>query len=194
MAIGRLIFGVNVMSSYLNASNNMIHVTDTGLVRLQQQLQQTEARYLEVCEQRRIAHDLSGDGWHDNPEFNRQQQMEAFLNGELKRLLQAIDKARVFSVQEGSRPVNRVYLGSVVDIEITNNITGDSHIETWEITGHGESDGTQKRLAYDVPLARAIFNLGLDDCSDEFELRGTEVFATVVKLYASRQQSSLGAI
>ena len=51
MAIGRLIFGVNVMSSYLNASNNMIHVTDTGLVRLQQQLQQTEARYLEVCEQ-----------------------------------------------------------------------------------------------------------------------------------------------
>ena len=176
------------MSSYLNASNNMIHVTDTGLVRLQQQLQQTEARYLEVCEQRRIAHDLSGDGWHDK------QQMEAFLNGELKRLLQAIDKARVFSVQEGSRPVNRVYLGSVVDIEITNNITGDSHIETWEITGHGESDGTQKRLAYDVPLARAIFNLGLDDCSDEFELRGTEVFATVVKLYASRQQSSLGAI
>ncbi|MBK6757389.1 MAG: hypothetical protein IPG70_07085 [Moraxellaceae bacterium] len=97
------------------------------------------------------------------------------MNGELKRLLQAIDKARVFSVQEGSRPVNRVYLGSVVDIEITNNITGDSHIETWEITGHGESDGAQKRLAYDVPLARAIFNLGLDDCSDEFELRGTEV-------------------
>ncbi|MBK6757388.1 MAG: hypothetical protein IPG70_07080 [Moraxellaceae bacterium] len=54
---------------------------------MQQQLQQTEARYLEVCEQRRIAHDLSGDGWHDNPEFNRQQQMEAFFEWRAKALI-----------------------------------------------------------------------------------------------------------
>lgn len=180
------------MSSYVNAHPSIVHVTQTGLARLQQQLHETEQRYLEVCEQRRIAHDLSGDGWHDNPEFNRQQQMEAFLNGELKRLLDNLDKARVFSIEEGRRPVEQVYLGSVVDIEITDNMTGKSEVETWEITGHGESDGTQKRLAYDVPLASAILGLAVEDCSDEFELRGKEVFVTVLKLYHSRQQSSLG--
>ncbi len=180
------------MSSYLNARNTTIHVTESGFVRLQQLLKDTEKRYLDVCEQRRIAHDLSGDGWHDNPEFNRQQQMEAFLNGELKRLLQVLEKARVFTVQEGFRPIDRVWLGSVVDIEIIDEDTGDSIVESWEITGHGESDAQHKCLAYDAPLARAILTLQAQDWSDEFEIRGKLVTAQVLALYKFRQQSPLG--
>ena len=181
------------MSSYLNVNSNMVHVTEKGFSRLKQHVIDTEKRYLDVYEQRRVAHDLSGDGWHDNPEFNRQQQMEAFLNIELKRLLQSLDQARVFVVQDGCRPVERVWLGSVVDINIVDDETGDEVQETWEITGHGESDQQRRMLAYDAPLAKAILPLEPQDWADEISLRGRMVSIEVVKLYDQRQQSSLGA-
>lgn len=181
-----------MLSSFQAQINNSVFVSEQGFIALQEQLNKTQARYLEVCEQRRIAHELSGDGWHDNPEFNRQQQMEAFLNGELKRLLQTLEKAKIFTVQEHARPLDKVWLGSVVEVEITHCLSGNSHHEIWEIVGHGESNAELKKLAYDVPLARAMLTLQVDDCSDEFVLRGEEVFISVVKLYASRQQAGLG--
>ncbi len=181
------------MTSFSQPLNtNWVYVSEQGFSALKQQLETTQARYAEVCEQRRIAHELSGDGWHDNPEFNRQQQMEAFLNGEVKRLLQTLEKAKIFTVQEHARPLDKVWLGSVVEVEITHCLSGNSHHEIWEIVGHGESNAELKKLAYDVPLARAMLTLQVDDCSDEFVLRGEEVFISVVKLYASRQQAGLG--
>ncbi|HQV22265.1 MAG TPA: GreA/GreB family elongation factor [Agitococcus sp.] len=181
-----------MLSSSNSLINNSVFVSEQGFAALQEQLNTTQARYLDVCEQRRIAHELSGDGWHDNPEFNRQQQMEAFLNGEVKRLLQNLDKAKIFTIQEHARPTDKVWLGSVVEVEVTDCVTGNSHNETWEIVGHGESNAELKKLAYDVPLARAILTLQADDCSDEFMLRGQEVFITVLNLYSSRQQAGLG--
>ena len=108
-----------MLSSSQAQINNSVFVSEQGFIALQEQLNKTQARYLEVCEQRRIAHELSGDGWHDNPEFNRQQQMEAFLNGEVKRLLQTLEKAKIFTVQEHARPLDKVWLGSVVELEVT---------------------------------------------------------------------------
>ncbi len=181
------------MTSFSQPLNtNWVYVSEQGFAALKQQLETTQARYAEVCEQRRIAHELSGDGWHDNPEFNRQQQMEAFLNGELKRLLENFQKAKIIYIQEGARPTQAVTIGSVVEVEISPALSGDSHLEVWEIVGHGESNAELKKLAYDVPLARAMMNLQVDDCSDEFELRGQEVFVSINKLFASRQQAGLG--
>ena len=65
--------------------------------------------------------------------------------------------------------------------------------ETWEITGHGESDQQRRMLAYDAPLAKAILTLEPKDWADEISLRGRMVSIEVVKLYDQRQQSSLGA-
>ena len=48
------------MSSYLNVNSNMVHVTEKGFSRLKQHVIDTEKRYLDVCEQHRVAHDLSG--------------------------------------------------------------------------------------------------------------------------------------
>lgn len=140
-----------MLSSFQAQINNSVFVSEQGFIALQEQLNKTQARYLEVCEQRRIAHELSGDGWHDNPEFNRQQQMEAFLNGEVKRLLQALEKAKIFTVQEHARPLDKVWLGSVVEVEISHCLSGNSHHEMWEIVGHGESNAELKKLVYDVP-------------------------------------------
>ena len=133
-----------MLSSFQAQINNSVFVSEQGFIALQEQLNKTQARYLEVCEQRRIAHELSGDGWHDNPEFNRQQQMEAFLNGEVKRLLQTLEKAKIFTVQEHARPLDKVWLGSVVELEVTQCLTGNTHHEIWEIVGHGESNAELK--------------------------------------------------
>lgn len=174
------------MTTPIPNANTFLHVTAEGLVRLRQRLQETEARYQDICEQRRVAHELSGDGWHDNPEFNRLQQMESFLNSEMMRLLTDLDRARIFTVGDESRPVDRVWLGSVVTLEIMDDDSGNSHEETWEITGHGESDAARGMLAYDSPLAAAVLTLSLEDWADEVALRGKSVSVRVVALHATR--------
>lgn len=176
------------MTTPIPNANTVLHVTAEGLVRLRQRLQETEARYLDICEQRRVAHELSGDGWHDNPEFNRLQQMESFLNNEMMRLLTDLDRARIFTVGDENRPVDRVWLGSVVTLEIMDDDSGDSHEECWEITGHGESDAARGMLAYDSPLASAVLTLSPDDWADEVALRGKSVSVRVVALHATRQE------
>ena len=174
------------MNALSNTIPTDIFLTEKGFANLKAMLARKQAEYAEVREHRQVAFELSGDGWHDTPEFNRQQQMEAFLNGEVKRLLQTLEKAKIFTVQEHARPLDKVWLGSVVEVEITHCLSGNSHHEIWEIVGHGESNAELKKLAYDVPLARAMLTLQVDDCS------GEEVFISVVKLYASRQQAGLG--
>ena len=178
------------MTTCMPLSSHILHVTTSGLDKLRETLAETESRYQDICEQRRIAHDLSGDGWHDNPEFNRLQQMEAFLNGEMKRLLSCIEKSRIFTVMEGSRPVDRVWLGSIVELEIVDDETGNSHCEIWEITGHGESSAPRGLLSYDAPLARAVLTLQPGEWADEISLRGRMVSLQVLALHAHRPEVS----
>lgn len=176
------------MTTPIPHANAYLHVTAEGLERLRTRLKETETRYQDICEQRRVAHELSGDGWHDNPEFNRLQQMESFLNGEMMRLLSDLDRARIFCVNDDARPVDRVWLGSVVTLEIVDEDSGDSHEEHWEITGHGESDAPRGLLAYDAPLASAVLTLEPEDWAEEVTLRGKMVSVRVVALHARRAE------
>lgn len=176
------------MTTPATLSHAVLHVTEAGLARLRRQLADTESRYRDICEQRRVAHELSGDGWHDNPEFNRLQQMEAFLNTEIKRLLQNLERARIFTVSDGNRPVDRVWLGSVVTLEIVDDDSGETCEETWEITGHGDSHAADGLLAYDAPLAAAVLTLGIDEWAEEVALRGRSVSVRVATLHAWRAE------
>ena len=176
------------MTTPINNTNAILHVTADGLERIRMRLLETKARYQDICEQRRVAHELSGDGWHDNPEFNRLQQMEAFLNGDTMRLITDMDRARIFSVSDENRPVDRVWLGSVVTLEIIDDDSGDAHHETWEITGHGESDAAKGLLAYDSPLAASVLTLSPEDWAEEVALRGKSVSVRVVALHARRAE------
>ena len=180
------------MTTPAKASNAILHVTVNGLERLSCQLMEIEARYRDICDQRRVAHELSGDGWHDNPEFNRLQQMEAFLNGEIKRLLADTERARVFTVSDGHRPLDRVWLGSVVTLELVDDENGDIARETWEITGHGDSNARSGMLAYDAPLAAAVLTLEPGDWAEEVLLRGRSVSVQVLALHARRTEGFHG--
>lgn len=177
------------VSTLLNPE--ILHVSEHGLAMLREQLSSLEARYEDVCEQRRIAHELSGDGWHDNPEFNRQQQMEAFLNTEIKDLLGKIKNAQLFRLAENNRPKDRVWLGSVIEMEVVDEITGDSRMDRWEITGYGESDPKRRCLSYNTPLAKHILTLEEKEWSDEFQLGDQRVSVQICRLFDSRVAAGL---
>ncbi|UOP05014.1 GreA/GreB family elongation factor [Conchiformibius kuhniae] len=148
----------------------MIYLTENGFKRLQSLLQKKQEEYDQVRAARQAAFELSGDGWHDNPEFNRQQQMEASLNHTIKELTDRLAQARLVVITEGARPVGEVAIGSWVSISRWN-VRGNERIdEQWEIVGFDETDADCRQIAYNAPLAKAIMGLKTGDLSEELSL------------------------
>lgn len=142
-------------------------MTEVGFHNLEQLLSRKTDEYAEVRQRRQMAFELSGDGWHDNPEFNREQQMEASLNHLVKELMERLANAKLVEIIEGQHPKNCVAIGSAVKI-IRYNITSNSHSEEyWEIVGYDETDIENHKLGYNVPLAKAIMGLKPGEISDE---------------------------
>ena len=52
-------------------------LTSRGVQLFQNRLAKARMEHQKICNERTVAHELSGDGWHDNPYFNYLQQMEA---------------------------------------------------------------------------------------------------------------------
>lgn len=63
-----------------------------------------------------MAFELSGDGWHDNPEFNRMQQLEANLNHTLKALSDRLEEMKFIEIHDAMRNTQQVEIGSVVHL------------------------------------------------------------------------------
>lgn len=167
-----------------------IYMTDTGFDKLKAQLARKQAEYAEVRDHRQIAFEMSGDGWHDNPEFNRQQQLEANLNHTVKTLTERLQVARPVQIDPNNRPTAHVAIGSLVEI-IRWNLTLDDDrgvTETWEITGFDETDIEAGKIGYNAPLAKAIIGLQEGDTSDELIL-GNQVWEIeVVELHSGAKK------
>ena len=144
-------------------SDSPIFVTVVGRQILQEQLNEKRRRYKEICDERTVAHELSGDGWHDNPHFNYLQQMEATATREIAALNGLLARARMFRVANGCRPLDRVALGSVVTVLICDLPTGDETLRTFEIVGFQETQADAGRLAYNVPLVAGVMGLEVGD-------------------------------
>lgn len=167
-----------------------IYMTDTGFDKLKAQLARKQAEYAEVRDHRQIAFEMSGDGWHDNPEFNRQQQLEANLNHTVKTLTERLQIARPVRIDPNNRPTAHVAIGSLVDIIRWNlNVADDQGLaETWEITGFDETDIEAGKIGYNAPLAKAIIGLQEGDTSDELTL-GNQVWEIeVVELHSGAKK------
>ena len=59
---------------------NTVWMTQVGYQNLLAKIAEKEKEYEQIRDHRQVAFEQSGDGWHDNPEFNRMQQLEANLN------------------------------------------------------------------------------------------------------------------
>lgn len=164
-------------------SNNHVYLTEVGFKNLKKLLARKEQEYAQVRADRQVAFELSGDGWHDNPEFNRQQQMEANLNHTVKELMERLANARPIIIDENNRPTNHVSIGSWVNITRWNLSTGEERNENWEIVGFDETCIENHQIGYNAPLAKAIIGLKEGEISDEMDFGGQSWEIEVNKLY-----------
>ena len=174
-----------------NNSTQKIYVSPKGYQQLQAQLQAKQTEYAQICEQRQEAFELSGDGWHDNPEFNRMQQMEANLNHAIKTLTERLQQARVLEIEDGKRNMQQVSIGSVVQIQRISVEGNEEQIECWEITGFEETCIKQKQLAYNAPLASVIMGLSEGDVAEAQMIGNRRWDIEVTQLYASRKTAGI---
>lgn len=165
-----------------------VTLTPASLVRLQERLARKLNEYEEIRAQRQVAFELSGDGWHDNPEFNRAQQMEANCNREIKKITDMLAQGRLVEVIEGLRPIHEVAVGSLVTF-VRWGDDGPSSEETWEIGGHGDSDPKGSRVAYDAPLGAALLGLKVGEYAEEVQLGETLIDLEIVALHPGQPVS-----
>lgn len=163
---------------------HFIYVSTKGMSNLRQQLAQKEQEYAQVREHRQVAFEMSGDGWHDNPEFNRMQQLEASINHTVKTLSDRLQMARLIEIDDAIRNTAYVAIGSIVQL-VRHGLDYEEQIsETWEIVGYDETDLTQRQLAYNAPLAAAVLELKVGEFSEEITLGGKVWEIEIVALHS----------
>ncbi|WLF84272.1 GreA/GreB family elongation factor [Moraxella sp. ZY210820] len=171
----------------MQETNNQVYLTQRGFEQLKELLARKEEEYAEVRNARQIAFELSGDGWHDNPEFNRQQQMEANYNHLVKELNERLAQAKLIKIIEGYRPTHCVGIGSWVKLTRWNLSSDESIQEFWEIVGFDETDVNLQQIAYNAPLATVIMGLKKGDISEELSLGDNRWEIEIEELYPTRQ-------
>lgn len=172
--------------------NSPIILSQTGLERLQSRLEEQRRTHAKLCEERDIAHELSGDGWHDNPHFNYLQQMEANSSWKIHELENLISNAQLYEVTEGKRPIERVEVGSVVRFIVIDLSTDEEREQVLEVVGFEESEPDSLQVAYSAPLGKALVGMKPSDCT-ETRLPQGEVYLEVIELYSSRSEAGLNA-
>ena len=168
------------------------YVSRSGYKRVVGQLREQEGRDAQIREERAIAHEFSGDGWHDNPHFNALQQMEANSSMRLAELRRKLSALVVYEVRDGERPTDRVRLGSIVELIAIDPATGGREERIIEIVGHQESEG-RSRVAYDVPFGAALIGAVVDDSIEIRRPKGS-VEVEIVALHAARRKPRGGGI
>lgn len=127
-----------------------IVTTRHGLARLQQRLQQTRARYDEVCASNEEAAG-AGDSsvWHDNFAYEDNQRQMHQLARRVRDLQHVLSVAELAHTPD---PPRRVCLGcavTVLDLE-------EDAEQRYVIGGWEDSDAALNRIAYNTPLASAL--------------------------------------
>ncbi len=164
-------------------------MTAKGLAQLQQLLQEKQMVYAEIRDQRQLAFELSGDGWHDNPEFNRMQQFEANINHQVKELTERIEQVRLIDIHDGMRPTTTIGIGSIV--KIARWIGDEPQHETWELRGYDETDVEGQVLGYNTPLAQWIMHAKVGDYIEEVSMGGQVFDIEIIALHRSRADAQL---
>lgn len=167
-------------------------MTQFGYQKLLKKISDKEKEYAQIRDHRQVAFELSGDGWHDNPEFNRMQQLEANLNHTLKTLTDRLELLRFIEISDAMRNVTQVEIGSIVHLCRYDLADDAQQDEIWEIRGFDETDLNQKQLAYNAPLAHKIMHLNIGDIAEEVAIGSRHFDIEVVQLFANRQQAGLG--
>lgn len=174
----------------MNNINQNIYLSQTGLQMFQDRLEKQRQAHAQICHEREVAHELSGDGWHDNPHFNYLQQMEANSSWKIFELQEVLNKAKRYTVTEGQRPMDRVTYGSVVKCIIIDLVDDSERELILEIVGYEEGDPDKNQVSYAAPLGAALMGLTTEGYF-ETRLPQGEVYIEILEFYSSREEAGL---
>ena len=164
------------------------YVSQSGRERLQAALSAAIEAHQEICRQRQLAFELSGDGWHDNPHFNHLQQLEANSTHRIADLRNVLARTQIVEVADGQRPIDRARLGSIAHIEVADRATGQITTRVIEIVGFQEGNAAGGRVSYDAPLAKALLGRRAGDVV-ETTLPSGRVEIVLVELFESEDDA-----
>lgn len=168
-----------------------ILMTQVGYENLLTKITEKEKEYDQVRDHRQVAFELSGDGWHDNPEFNRMQQLEANLNHTLKTLNDRLDVMKFINIHDAMRNVQQVEVGSIVQLRRYDLADDSEQQEIWEIRGFDETNIKLKHLAYNAPLAEKIMHLHVGDVAEEVQIGSRHFDIEVLALFKTRENAGI---
>jgi transcription elongation GreA/GreB family factor len=134
-----------------------IYVSDERLKKLREDLEGAHASLSALRKEKNLAYTATGDTWHDNPYFNRLIQDEEALARKIAEIQQTISDAEVYN--PSVRNIEQVRLGSIVRFVRRYKKSGEEMTEIWEIVGFGETDVSQKHVAYNAPLGAALIGM-----------------------------------
>ena len=161
-------------------------ITSRGVQLFKNRLAKARWAHQKICDERTVAHELSGDGWHDNPYFNYLQQMEANKTWRINEIENILSNAKRIVVEEGARPTFQVDIGSVVLVEVIdeNNEDGEEDLRLIEIVGFEESVPDLGMISYTAPFAAALLGMSEGE-SKETVLPQGKVILDIVELFAT---------
>lgn len=164
---------------------NTIYVSQDGLEALNRRLQKANEELVAIRAEKSVAYTQTGDTWHDNPTFNKLEQDEkrkAEAVGEISNL---VANAQVFSFEK--RNTSRVQLGSIVHINRYYAVSGEDDELVWEITGYGETNVPQKRVAYNAPMAQEFMGLHVGETAKSGSPKGPVEYE-ILALFSSWEE------
>lgn len=165
---------------------NRIYMSEQGLQRARADFERKKNELHEICQERELAHSLSGDGWHDNPYFNRLQQQEAEKTRDVAKQQALLERTHLLQINPAQRPMDVVSVGSVVLISVSYEQGEEVLQQCWEIGGYNESCLDECRLAYNSPLASALLGYEIGE-EIEVKLPNGEAYIEILDLLSDLQ-------
>ncbi len=127
---------------------NVVYVTEEGLHKIKEELEHLKSvKRLEISERLEAA--IAQGDLSENADYDYAKQEQAFLEGRIQDLEDALRRAKV--IKEGG-PADRVQVGSTVTI----SENGFDAEETYRIVGVQEANPTEGLISNESPIGRAL--------------------------------------
>ena len=129
-------------------------LTHEGYEKLLQKLQELKQRYAEnEMAMSKSIQNATGDGAHDNGEFEALQSQEKVLVSQINMLLEKIRQANIIEIPELTE--NQINIGDNVVLKLIYDIN-DYEIDTYQLVG---SDGNPHlhQISVNSPIGKAVF-------------------------------------
>lgn len=133
------------------------YITKQGLSELENKILRQRDIIKEIQNEKAIAYEVSGDGWHDNPGFNQLIQKEERAIIDLKMIERKLSEVEVVSII--NRNTNFVEIGSILKFRNTNLAKKFTKEIIFEITGSGETNMSENKISYDCPIGLALLGM-----------------------------------